>query len=974
MTENSFLAECAQKIQAKYKGRFDKICIVSPNERTKIYLNAALAGLNKGPQWALKMYGIKQLAEEITGLRSENKIRLIFTLYDIFKKHFNDHADFKYDLDLFYSLGEVILNDFNEIDNWLAEPGQIFRNIKNVKEIESLYDHLNDAQKETLKKFRLVFADKQSSKEKEKLLQIWNIMPDLYNAFRKKLLKRKKVYGGLCMREMSRMLKLEMAVLPKFDTFIFVGFNALTKAEMSLPKYLIQNGKAEYFQDSDAYYQFDLKQEAGLFIRKNTDELKLDTANIPSLIPSEKKAKGRKIDVYGAPGNIAQAKIVPKLLQDITNPGSETAVILADESLMMPALHALPQNVAEINIGMGISMPETKTYGLAERFMKIHKTDDQKPGIKSYSYKDITAILKHPAVYRQAPDDAEEVLNNMAKNNITAVPAKYLIENRPEIFKLLFTAIPAEDAGHILLNRLLAILFLIFERENPDELSAKESLENEAVFAAYKRINTLSDLLKERPENFKISFTSQLLGKILREISIPFKGKKVKGLQMLGVLETRNLDFKNLIILGMNEGNFPQIQHAPSFLTQSIRFAFGLPMVQYQDAVYAYLFYRLLQRSQKIALVYNNLASNEIGEKSRFIKQLEYESGFDIKEYQYYQKIKLREASEIRIEKDAEVLEKTEMFNFNGPKGKRMLSASAINTYINCPLQFYFKYIAGLREKEQADDEISPALFGEILHKAAEIMYEKISKKQSNGLIDAEALKAEKNNAAYYVLEAFQQVFSNNKHQKTLLEGKGQIVAEVLRQYLLLIIRADIQYAPFKIYSLEQTKNYTAALNIATDEEKKKVVFGGIIDRVDIKNDNYRIIDYKTGTTEKKFTDFEALFASENNYKYKSIIQMFLYGWMFKSKTGKTNIRPGIYDLKQMNSAAFTPEISQKSGKRTDKDSITDSDYFSESMQPFLEKLSDLLGELFNPDIPFQQTTHEENCNFCPYKGICGRK
>ena len=974
MTENSFLVECAKKIQIKYKNRLDKICIVSPNERTKIYLNAALASHNKGPQWALKAYGLRQLAEEITGMRSENKIKLIFTLYDIFKKHFKEHADFKYDLDLFYSLGEVILNDFNEIDNWLAEPEQIFRNIKNVKEIESLYDHLNDAQKETLRKFRLVFSDKQTSKEKEKLLQIWNIMPKLYKAFREKLLKEKKVYGGLCMREMSRMLKNDTAVLPKFETFIFIGFNALTKAEMSLPKYLMQREKAEYFQDSDTYYQFDEKQEAGLFIRKNTEALKLDASNVKKLIPSEKNKSNRKIDVYGAPGNIAQAKIISKILQNTKNIGSETAVVLADESLMMPALHALPKNISEINIGMGISMPETKTYGLAERFMKIHKTDDQKPGIKTYSHKDITALLKHPAVRRQAPDDAEELLNEIAENNIVAVPAKHLIENRPEIFKLLFTAIPEEDAGHILLNRLLAILFLIFERENPEELTAKESLENEAVFAAYKKINTLSDLLKERPENLKISFTAQLLSKILREISIPFKGKKATGLQMLGVLETRNLDFKNLIILGMNEGNFPQIQHAPSFLTQSIRFAFELPMVQYQDAVYAYLFYRLLQRSQNIALVYNNLASNEIGEKSRFIKQLEYESGFNIKEHQYYQKIELRKTPEIHIDKDADVLGKIDIFSFKETKGKRMLSASAINSYINCPLQFYFKYIAGLREKEAADDEISPALFGEILHKAAEIMYEKISKKQSNGLIKTDALRAEKQNAANYVSEAFEQVFADNKHQKALLEGKGQIVSEVLRQYLLLIIRVDMQYAPFKIYSLEKAKNYTAALNIATPEGDKKVVFGGIIDRVDIKNDNYRIIDYKTGTVDKKFANFEDLFTSENNYKYKSIIQMYLYGWMFKNKTGKSNIQPGIYDLKQMNSPAFTPEISQKSEKRGKKDIIADSDFFTDSMDTFLEKLKELLRELFNPDIPFSQTAHEDNCSFCPYKTICGRK
>lgn len=964
--QDSFLYECADSV-LKSGLQLDDLCLIVPNDRTRIYLNTAFAQIAGKAQWAPNIFGMRDMAQRITGLFPENKTTLIFKLYDVFKKHFGHRSSLQYNLESFYGLGETLLNDFNEIDNWLVDPKAVFRNVEQISEIDKLYDYLSENQKQALKEFHLLFSEEQRSAEKEKMYQLRAVLPELYQAFTGRLLQRKYAYNGLIMREMSRVLPHKPKALNRFKKYYFIGFNALTKAEMSLVDYLLKEGKADYFQDADAYYMDNDIQEAGHFMRLNHAALKLPPFKQVQRIPAKGEKKHRKIGLYAVPQNMAQAKIIPELLKNIKQPGPETVIVLADESMMMPVLHALPEQVKEVNVSMGIPLKETKLFGLIRQYVKMHKNDDIGSSAKTYSYAVLSSVLRHPLIHAKIKDKTDRLLKHLADKNISAMPAAELIDEEEPIFKLLFAAIPPDNAGLIFLTNLLNLLFLVFERKEGEALSAKETIENEAIHLCYKSIKKLKELLDERTENFSIAFTARLLMKVIGELSVPFRGKKVSGLQILGVLETRNLDFENLIVLGMNEGQFPKTRHYSGFLSHSIRYAFDLPLIQHQDAVYAYLFYRLLHRSKTISLVYNNLPNEETGEISRFIKQLQYESGFDITTRHFRQRVKFTKPKPISVNKDNEVLKKLEAYNKLGNRTARRLSASALNTLIACPLQFYFKYIAQIKEAPLPEEDISPALFGSILHKAAEIMYGRISK--NSPVLTKEILQQNRKDRKKYVLQAVETVFVNLPNKKILFEGKGQIIIEVLCQYLDLILKADMAYAPFNIESLEE-KDLSLSVRFSSQSITKEVVFGGVIDRVDSKYGEYRIIDYKTGSAEKTFSSFDELFDSKSAYKNKAIVQMYLYGLILRGNSHIPKLTAGIYNLKEMNRSNFSAEIKIKSHN---------ADYrpehiFTDSLKDFQSRLQDLLIDLFNPKIPFFQTEYEENCTYCAYRSVCSKE
>lgn len=961
--KNSFLYECAEKIIASNYS-FDEIKIVVPNERTKIYLNSAFAKSKKKAQWAPAVLGMKEIACQITGMQPENKITLIFKLYDIFKKIATHATQLKYNLETFYGLGETILNDFNEIDNWLVDPKDVFKNIEDISEIDRVYEYLTDEQKQTLKEYHLLFSEEQRSDEKEKTHQLRLILPKLYEEYTKTLKDKKIGYNGIIMREMSNRLEQNKAVL-KAKQYFFIGFNALTASEMSLVYYLKKQNKAQYFQDDDPYYVNDKKQEAGHFLRINKAKLNLEE-NLTQRIPDKNTDTNRTIKLYPVPQNIAQSKIIPHLLKDIPKPSAETVIILSDESMMLPVLHAIPDHVEELNVSMGSPLKETKLFSLIRQYIKIHKTDDITICEKIYTFDDFQTIIKHPLIYPLISEIADELLSQTIEKQMATIPARMIIEQNNEILKTIFAGIPAENSNIIFLNNLLNLLILIFQREEDDHLVAKKTLENEAIHLCYKNIKKLKELLDKRHEKFSITFTSNLLLQIISELSIPFRGKKISGLQIMGVLETRNIDFENVILLGMNEGQFPKINHYKGFLSYSIRYAFNLPLIQHQDAVYAYLFYRLLHRSKNISIIYKNQADEQTGEMSRFVKQLKYESGFKFETFDFFQQLKIKNPQPLSIPKSHEVMMKIEEYNLNNNKNARRFSASALSTLIACNLHFYFKYIAKIKEPELPENEISPAVFGNILHKSAEIIYKKLS--HNNKTITKTQLSEIKKNLPEYILQAIDIIYEKHPNKELLTKGKGQIILEVLAQYLKIIIDEDIKYTPFQIISLEE-KKYTATFDLDANGTPKKIQIFGIIDRLDFKDGILRIIDYKTGNANKQFTSVEELFKSEKIIQQKPILQMYLYAIMLWQNTNHKKITAGIYDIKKMTQKSFSPYIKMKGTK----ENPAPENIFPDTFNDFIVELKEIISNLFNPDIFFSQTDNEEHCTFCPYKSICSR-
>ena len=735
-----FLKETAEDVLKKHKGNLNKICIVFPNKRTRLFFRKHFADSVGETDWAVNMMDIRRLVRDFIKLKEPDKLSLNFDLFEIFKK-VNKTSSNKYSFDKFYRLGEIILNDFNEIDSWLVDPPLIFRNIKDVEEIENVFDWLSDEQKSVLRTFWQNFSPEKQSEEKKKFIELWNLLPEIYKQFTESLLEKNLAYNGLLFRQISNKISKGELKTGKYEKYIFTGFNALNKAEETLFNYLKEKGKAEFYWDTDKYYQFDKKQESGDFLRKNFKALNIFEENLPDNLIS----KHKNIDVIGVPLETGQAKLIPTILEnyDIDEKGDDTAIVLSDEHLLFPVLHSLPEFVENINITMGYPFSATSLFNLIQQYLKLQSfAFKSKNRIKTYYYKDVIALIKHPYIWESAPEISKFTLSEIENNNSVYIPAKELIEKDSELYRIVFAPLDDKNPTENLLENLLTILFILFDKSKDSEGKTVKTIENEYIHRVYTSIKRFKEIINSKNIDLGILLTIDLLKQILMAEQVPFSGEAVEGLQLMGVLETRNLDFKNLIILGMNEGNFPSISQPQSFISQSIRYVFGMPLVKYQDSVYAYLFYRLIQRAENITFVYNNIInSSTTGEISRFIQQLDFESGLKINHKQFKQDLIPASQKQIIIKKNDDILLKlSKYFSTNG-YCERRLSASAINSFIDCPLQFYFRYIAGLRTLDTVEEDISHAAFGTILHDSLENIYTYITKEKKSKTIEQSDFK-----------------------------------------------------------------------------------------------------------------------------------------------------------------------------------------------------------------------------------------
>ncbi|NPA44074.1 MAG: hypothetical protein GXO49_00920 [Chlorobi bacterium] len=957
-----FLYDTAKEILDKYKTDIQSYCFVFPNKRTKFFFRKHYADIYGKSHKAPDMREIKNLVQDFTGLTEIDNLSLIFILFKVFKEvdKKNEHS-----FDTFYRLGEIILSDFNEIDNWLINPKQIFQNIKDIKEIDALFDWLTDEQKEILKSFWINFSVENYSDEQKMFIELWNILPEIYEKFTTNLLNQGIAYSGLKNRVLSNLIDNAELKEKKYKKYFFIGFNALNKGETKLLKYFRKKEKAEFFWDTDKYYHEDEKQEAGDFLRKNFEDLYLQTKDLPNNFLKEKQ-----IDLIGVPLDIGQTKILPQILKkyDIKNDAAETAIVLADEHLLFPTLSSLPPEIEVINVTMGYPFKTTPLFGLIKQFVNLH-VSAQKSGSSSFYHKNVIDILRHPFVREIENEIASEIISEIETKNIIYVSSKFLISKNSELFKLLFTNIPQENALDIFLTNVLNLLFLLFDKQKDEEGNTTQSLENEYIHRAYVKTKQLREIFREQDIHVSVKLGSELLMQILRTEQIPFEGNAVRGIQVMGVLESRNLDFKNVIIIGMNEGKMPSVSKKPTFISQSMRFAFDMPMIKYQDAVYAYLFYSLIQRAEKISLIYNSLINNSnAGELSRFVLQIKNETNLKINEYLFNQNLFLRNKEEIIIDKSNEVLNILEDYFVQNNKRNRKFSASAINSYIDCSLQFYYKYIAGFKQADEVEEEFSPSAFGSILHKALENIYEDIRSKKQNGIVEKKDIQNIYKKTEEYVENAFKTIYGGNDSYK--VTGSQIIVKNVIVNYVNIVLKKDEDYAPFEITSVEDKDNHSTEIEVETFKGKQKVNIFGIIDRVDKKDGIYRVIDYKTGQQKNTFYSIEELFNSEKKTRAKHVLQTFIYAMIFKDSQHpiKVKLRPSIFYVRNMKSHNYSDAIFLKQYRKEIK---VDENLTEEMLPEFSEKLTELIEEIFNKEIPFTQTESKHNCDYCPFYDLC---
>jgi CRISPR/Cas system-associated exonuclease Cas4 (RecB family) len=948
-----FLKEITEILYSKYKDELDEIVIIFPNKRAKLYFNKYLSEIIDKPIFSPEILTINELIDKFTNLKISDELTLTFHLFRIFKKHIKSSENF----DDFYYWGQMLIKDFNDIDNNIVDAKNIFTHISELKEIDNIFYYLDEKQRKAIESFWRSFKkDKESTQQKD-FLDIWKKLSDIYIDFNKYLENKNTAYQGMIYKDAYKNFNINYYNDKlKYEKVIFVGFNALNKTERELFSFLKNEEKAEFYWDYDQYYINNNIHEANYFLKNN-----LKNYYTKNNINYDNIKHNKNIEIISTPSNIGQAKLIGKFIDEFKQNKdfdiNKTAIVLADESLLIPVLNSIPQYVDNVNITMGFPISETPAYTLFNNLIELQQT---KKTNGYFYHKTVKKIIEHPYIKSIYINDAKELIAKIIKFNSIYIKNDFLEKN--DLYKLIFSELKETDNISKYINDI--IFFITGTLTETDKDNYK--IVSEHLQSIFLTIQKFDDILKTSDIEIKIDTYLSILKTIIKSKTIPFTGEPLQGLQIMGILETRTLDFENLIFLSLNEGILPKTSSSTSYIPYNIRKGFGLPTIEHQDAVYGYYFYRLLHRSKNIKLVYNSSITTSNKEKSRFITQLILENFADYKLKDLNFDVNISTKKDIVIEKNEDIQEKLSKY-FN-PQNK--LSPSAINTYLNCSLMFYFRYIASIPEPQEITEDIDPMQFGSIFHLAMETLYTDF--KNNKTLIQKEELINILNSNETIenaVLKGFSEIIFNLKEEIIPLDklhGKNILIYNVIKDYVIKLLKQDLKKVPFQIIDLEG--KYYLPIEISVNGETKSINTGGSIDRVDLKEGMYQILDYKTGNADGIFTDIEELFDTNVKKRPKEVLQTFIYTIAFMYKNEINNAVPGIIRVLKIFDKNYSSYIFIKEGKK--KYPLENlNDYKNE----FINTLSNEISNIFDSSIPFTQTEDEKTCEYCTYKNICHR-
>ncbi|WP_288369320.1 PD-(D/E)XK nuclease family protein [uncultured Algoriphagus sp.] len=942
-----FLKETAQKLLDSHH-RMEELVVVLPNRRAGLFFTRYLGELIDQPVWMPEVKTIEQVFYGLAENTPADDLTLIFELYELYRQIQEEPEDF----DRFYFWGELILKDFNDLDQFLAPAKTLYQNLAEIKAFESDLSFLTPEQRDLISQFWLAFA-KQNDQEKQKFLRFWQILGRLYEDFQHRLKTAGLAYSGQLYRKVAENLD----TIPRPEKqHVFVGFNAFTLAEERLIGFFVKEFGAEIFWDLDQYYLNDKLQEAGLFFRDyHRDSIFGKT--FPEEIPDRIRHQRENIHVHSIPLKTNQANLVGKLLEEIPAEEAleETVIILPDEQLLFPVLHYLPPQIDKLNVTMGYPVRNAPVYAFLDAVLDLQRYVKIREERVSFYHKPVTDLLSFPYLLQEDPTHFQELLDKIKGENLLEIPADLLV-GQSELAALVFKQVdPSEIFDY--LTELITHLALMLQ---------EDEVQRSYLFQAFKQLNRIKEIFQSNHSKaLKIDFVLKLFRQIFRELKLPFEGEPLQGLQMMGVLESRNLDFRRVIICDLNEGSFPPGGGINSMIPFNLRRAFGLPVQEQNDAIYAYTFYRLLHRAEEVHLIYTTAADQgKAGEMSRFLQQMQAELGVAAPEISMVP-VGLTPSKVIEVAKSPQVLNDMEAFlaKSNPEEKNRPLSASALNMYLDCRLKFYFRYVAGLKEREEVVTEIDPSTFGTILHNAVEIIYG-LGEGEDSRKIDPHEIKRLRPQVQTAVDQAIRNFYQLEEGKQMDYSGQLQIAREIFVKYLEAILDYDQENGEFTILGVE--KNVPASIPVETKDGTVHFALQGVIDRVDEKDGVVRLIDYKTGKDDKKVLSIASLFDRDEKKRNKAAMQTLLYAYFyqFEQPENRKALKPGIFNIREIYNPEFNPFL-QMNGQE-----IHD---YREVEEEFVSGLSAMLGEILNPEVPFSQTEDEEKCKYCAYKEICGR-
>ena len=956
-----FLYQVASLFYEKWGAEVSRLAFVFPNRRTGLFFQKYLSEVADTPLFSPTILTINDLFIQLSGKQSADRISMLFTLYDIYIRQSGSTETF----DEFLYWGEMLLNDFDDIDKYMANARMLFSNVTDLREIENDFDFLSDEQIAAIRSFWSSFYPRGDTPNQQQFLAVWQVLYDLYEEFRATMAAEGKGYEGMIFREVvESMERGESPDLP-YEQIVFVGLNALSVSEERFLAQLQKREIADFYWDYVSDKVTDPDNKASYFVSRN-----LKSFPSSMKLPSEEKVK-TGIEVIGIPSGIGQAKHVYTLLSDwckeaemSSEEALRTAVILPDEHLLIPVLNAIPEQIRRINVTMGYPLAGTPVASLIEYILALQKNVRYIDRNPLFYFRDVLPVLNHRYILSTSPEIISSLVKEITENNKIYISHTEL-EKTP-LLEILFTPVTGVEAFSDYLIKVLEelnkVMSALSDEEEEDATLRTNDLEQEFIFHYFTTVNRMKEVMKDARIEMKIDTFFRLLKRVTDTITIPFHGEPLSGLQIMGVLETRALDFDRLIILSMNEGIFPQRKAANSFIPYNLRRGFGLPTYEHQDSVWAYHFYRLIERASHVSLLYDTRSNGlQTGEVSRFVHQLHYHYEVPMRDKLVVYNVSSSKTPPLAVPKREDIMRRLDAYRKGGSKA---ISASAINTYLDCPLKFYFSVVEGIREEEEVSETIESDVFGSILHKVMEELYKPFQGK----MVTVDLLKAIRKDTALLtgaIARAFASEFFKTEVVRSLT-GQNYLIGEMIRKYVEKILERDGKLTPFVYIESERKINGLISLS-----DHSEIRLKGFIDRVDEVLDAIRIIDYKSGSGTTTFSSIESLFNKEEKDRAKAVMQVFMYCWMyahFTENKGKT-IQPGIYYVRSLFSDPFDPSVYHRI-ERGKSEKVED---FSGYAQAFEEGLRGCLDEIFNPEIPFTQTPTGKACSYCPFKGICGK-
>lgn len=970
-----FLKQVAEKFFEVYGAELRNFAFVFPNRRAGIFFKKYLSEVAKTPIFAPTTLTINDLFIKLDGRQQADKIKLLFMLYDIYRHKSGSDDSF----DDFFYWGEILLNDFDDIDKYLVDARQLFTNVKDINNIERDFSFMTPTQVQAIRTFWSSFRPK--SNNEQSFLRIWELLYPIYTGLRDALNSEGLAYEGMMYRDVANNLDDIEAKLD-YDKIVFVGFNALTQAEKELMKALKNRGIADFYWDYSSEMIKDEDNKASRFVKENlrmfpsgfeleevcsTRAKNAEPSLFDELETTTATAEKTYFETIGIPSNIGQAKQIYPIIKELISSyglnettATKTAIVLPNEKLLMPVLNSIPEDIKQINITLGYSLSGTPISSLAKYLQSLQKNVRKTDGEASFYHRDVIALLGHKYISNICPQEASAIINDITEHNRIFVPASSL--KITPLLSLIF-AIPDSNAAisqYLLdvLKEINAQLSQISEADDYEDksLNTKE-LEQEFIFHFHAIVNRMKDMIREN----KLEMTSDTYFKLLKQmtdnIKIPFRGEPLLGLQIMGVLETRVLDFENLIILSVNEGVFPSKSASNSFIPYNLRHGFRLPTPEYQDSIRAYHFYRMISRAKRVIMLYDTRTEGlQSGEVSRFVHQLRYHYKIPVRQKLSVYNVSSSFSKSYMIDKNEAVMQELRRY-----ESDKSLSASAINTYLDCPLKFYFSYVKGIKEEAEVSENLEFDTFGTILHRVIELIYKPFCGKT----ITADILKlaAEERSMTEIIELAFAKDFFHYEKPRPLV-GQAYLYGETIRKYARKILEYDRKLTPFAYINSEM--EIKSSIEIA---DGRKILLRGFIDRIDSKNDSLRIVDYKSGRFDSSsFDSLESLFDPGAKKRRKAIMQIFFYTWIYEKINPATGgIRPTLYYIRNLFADInYDPYITFANGK--DRSVVED---FGLIRMDFEDNLRKCVGEIFDYKIPFTQAIITENCRYCPFAEIC---